>query len=276
MTMPNQQPERHTKSSLRDSVLEQIAAKNITPTKHWVFMLREIGIWACAVIAVVIGALGLAATLHSLSQSDIAFYAKGPGPLFGFLSSSLPIIWILVLLAMILLTRFQIQHAKNGYRYRFVVMLIVLTTIILGLLFHLLHAGRFIERQLSLHAPRAVECFIPHQAPWQRPEDGVLGGVVTQTDEANELFVIHTIENTDWTIDATEAEIRNKKNDIIVVEPEVSVHMFGTKTGDQTFQADTIRVDDTMTAQRPDSAPCGNPLKKGQRPLPPKPMMQRE
>ncbi len=266
MTMPNQQPEHHTTSSLRESVLEKITAENITPKKYWVFVLREIAIWACAGIAVVIGALGFAAGFHSLAESDVLFYAQGPGPLLGFLSSSLPIIWILVLIAMIFLTRFQIQHAKNGYRYRFVVLLIVLATIILGLLFHLLHAGRFIERQIALRAPNAVECFVPRHTPWERPEDGVLAGRVLRMENNGTIVVVRTPHQDDWIVFTDTAEIQSTEKNIIGILPNQFVKILGATVGTLQFRADTIRIDAFDVEDQNDRRPCRPPRPQDEKP----------
>ncbi len=266
MTTANQHnPEPRTKPSIRDAVLHEITTNNITPKKHWVFLLREIAIWICAVVAVLIGGLGLAAMLHSLSASDIGFYLQGPGPLFRFLSSSLPIIWIIVLLAMILLTRFQIRHAKNGYRYRFVVFLIVLATIIVGLGFHLLHAGRFIERQLALRAPNAVECFVPRHAPWERPEDGVLAGRVLRMESDENSIVVRTPRQDDWIVFTDTAEIQSAEETIRDVLPNQFVKILGATVGTLQFRADTIRIDAFDGSDQNDRKPCRPPRPQGKK-----------
>lgn len=191
-----------TTESVSKRVLEAIEEKKITPTARWKFLLRRSVLWGTGALAVIVGAVAVAAALYSLEHSGFRYYAVTHTSLASFLISTLPYVWIIALAAFSWIAYYNIRHTEGGYRYPFaiIISLSVLGSVGLGTLLYADGLGRVIDERAGNFAPFYTPTVMVQKELWHHPEDGRLAGEVVSFSEEEGVLVVRTFDGILWRV----------------------------------------------------------------------------
>ena len=98
------------------NILDKIKENKITPKPKWQFRLEQVGIWALAVLSLIIGAKAFAVIIFRLVNNDWEIREHLGRSLLNHALLTLPYLWIIVMVLFILLAYYNARHTKKGYR----------------------------------------------------------------------------------------------------------------------------------------------------------------
>lgn len=194
--------------SLADKIINDIETKHITPiAKKW-YWLRTIALWALFALTIIAGSVATSLLILAMQgepdeiRRGIAFEQMA--------LSGLPTVLIITTILMIVAGIFIYKSTRYGYRnqgYK-VLLFIVITSISLGSIFHVTHAGFKGHKFLMTHSTSYKKLLLSHQKSlWSKPEKGLLSGTIIKVNF--ETFQIKDWNNQIWIIDDIDAHWRN-------------------------------------------------------------------
>jgi hypothetical protein len=174
--------EEHTEKqpeSCKGSVMERIACGDVCPRSKVFFKTREYLVWFLWGLSVVLGALAVAVALFVVSYQKTGMYLHHGRGAFDFFISSLPFLWVGVLVAMVLLAVFHVRHTKRGYRYP--LWILTISSLVLsfagGAVLHLLGVGKYADYHLGQNMRMYTSQEKMEKKLWHAPLEGRLIGV---------------------------------------------------------------------------------------------------
>jgi len=175
---------------LSDQILEKIDARKITPLPRWRFLLLRVSFWILAVFSVIIGSLAIGAMFFIL----IDFYLNGFWTVSHEVTELLlivPYVWVIVFILFIIISQISVRHIGKGYRYR--LLTIVSTNIILSVIFGsiLTYAGvgKMVHQYLN-NIPLYSSAIYDSKDAWDRPVIGRLSGIVVSVVDGNNFSIM--------------------------------------------------------------------------------------
>jgi hypothetical protein len=205
MTTP-QETAHKREQDMASVVLSRIESEGVQVTPRAHFLLREGVVWAVGVLSVILGALGVAAIIFTARYAEWEYYEATHDTLLTFGVEVMPYTWILALLVFAVLAYESVRHTKRGYRYSVLTLISVSvgTSVLFGGLLYVVGAGPFIDAHLGARIPLHRSLAETQLRMWDKPERGVIAGVVTEVSEARDAFtlrspsqVLHTIRMDD-------------------------------------------------------------------------------
>ena len=240
-------------------VLHSIEEQHIEPKPRWNFLLKEYVVWGVGTVAVIIGGLAVAVIIAVASSGDIDLLEKGGLSKAAGILSLIPLFWVLIVLLFIVAANYYIRHTKHGYRYSLVTLvpMVLLSSLLLGVGFHYTEVGEKIDFVFEERVPYYAEYISPRHKIWTHPEEGRVVGKIILIQEGG-VFVIQTIQNNEWTVHATEAEIEG------FLQPDIVVRVIGEYEDDEDedeayIDAEYIKV---VAPERPFGRPGKAPKNK--------------
>lgn len=192
--------------SVGNSVLDKIKEEKIQPKRRWQFLLRNYVVWGVGVVALFVGALAFAVTIHLVSNSGIELYQELGGGTIRFLLLSLPYVWIVLIILFIIIADYYFKHTKRGYKYQLqtVVAASIVGSLLLGGGMHAAGIGKAADDVMAKHVPQYERIMNRHDAVWNRADKGMLLGVITEvTDE--EIIMLLDKKQEEWTVNIKDA-----------------------------------------------------------------------
>ncbi|EKD23567.1 MAG: hypothetical protein ACD_81C00218G0011 [uncultured bacterium] len=191
-------------------ILQTLQNKQIEPLPRWVFLARQIAIISAFVLSVVIGGISVSVILSSLSE--VADFGMGrimrmhPGP---FLFTYLPYIWVVVMGLFSISAYMEMRHTKGGYRYQSITIVgaSILASLLLGVAFHTVGMGRFVDRRVSEAIPQYRGLDARKMHLWMQPQMGMLAGRIV-SGNATTTFVLEDFSGTQWIVESADAVVR--------------------------------------------------------------------
>lgn len=223
---------------LSEKILNKIKEKNIAPKAKIIFVLKNIAFWVLFVFSVVIGSLATSIIIWVLKNNDWELQRYINENLFGFTLKTFPYLWLGVLLLFIGVAYLNYTHTKHGYRHQYylVVLVSIVSSLILGSVFHLAGLGPRIENTLVKKVPVYNKMVEKDSMFWQKPNDGLLAGkVLIIQDEAH--FVLVDLQSREWNIICEDCL---KMGPPIV--PGIRIKVVGNPMPEQSFMAEVIKM----------------------------------
>lgn len=151
MTNHTHQPHEH----LTERVLGRIENEHVTPRPRWEFIVKNYFFWIFGALAVVFGALAVAATLFEIVSVDWHLAGATNTDFLAFFFAAAPFFWVAALALFILVGYLNIRCTNHGYRYPLVIIALgaVLMALALGSAFYMTGFGRAIEEIVDGHTP---------------------------------------------------------------------------------------------------------------------------
>lgn len=145
----------HHQDHFSERVFERIKDEHVRPRPRWEFLLKNYFFWALGVLAVVFGALAVAAMLFEITNVEWGAGIASGSSLTAFLFEALPFFWAITLALFILIGYLNIRWTNHGYRYSLALIALgaILTSLALGTGLYLLDVGRAVEETVDSHTP---------------------------------------------------------------------------------------------------------------------------
>lgn len=215
-----------------DKVLEKIRKEQLKPRPRWQFLLREGGQWAGFALL----ALAAAALLGLLWY----FWSDGPwlsaeGLGRGLFFGRGPLVLSLLLVLAAVLALLDFRSTGRGYRYPLaaVAAVLVIGAAAAGWGMERLGVSRRLDAAFSA-APLYQDRESYMKEVWQRPEDGLLAGEITEAGGSR--FRLEDFDGKEWTVEAGRAVMRHG----LAPAAGLKVKMIGRAVGSD-FVAEEVR-----------------------------------
>lgn len=224
-------------TDLEKKILDQIEKRQLAPRPYAYFLARRSVFWTLAIVSILLGAISTDVMIYGVLD-----YIGPSRPLIEELPfydwfESLPFVWLVLLVLFVASAFFGLHKTKRGYRYRVSRVLAgaILTSVILGVLFHRFDVGKRIHQYLNANVP-AYERFVrSREDQWSVPDKGLLGGYVLAVSDAKSL-TLRGFRGREWTVDFSKASI--SLSEPLMDEGIIAIR--GVRTGDTTFRAQSI------------------------------------
>ena len=223
-------------NNFAEHLLERIKKENISPKPRWHFLLKNYVVWGFGALALIFGSAAISVIIYLLKYNNWEMGLRLDGGFLSFFLITLPYFWLISLGLFILVLSYNIKHSPKGYRYKFsfIIIFAILTSIILGELFFILGLGRKIDDVLGQRAPFYSKMFNPQMNFWFNPEEGRLAGLAN-LNEGN-LTIIDPAGKV-WEV-IIPAEISNNL-ELFNSQP---LHLIGEATSETIFEAKIIKI----------------------------------
>jgi len=225
-------------SDISKNIMKKIEEKNIKPIPKWQFVLLHIGLFVMFGFAILFGSLAFGLILFHISRTDWEIVPRLANGIHSFIYV-LPYMWIIIVGLMIFMATLVYKHTHKGYRLRpsIVVATSIIASLLMGLILFATKSAEGIERTLRENIRPYDQYRELREKIWQAPERGILPGKVINI-EINSIMLLDDFSGKRWEIDIEDAVIPP-----FTLKPKVGdrVVVIGGKTGQNTFDAETIR-----------------------------------
>lgn len=210
MTKHDINTDTRARDPLAERVLSRIESERIAPRPRWTFSAKNIAFWALGALAVLLGALAVAAGLFELAVVDWRLSSVTHPNFVSFFFSAAPVLWGVALALFIGFGYVNIRRTRHGYRYPLPLIMIgaVLTSLTLGSVLYLAGFGGRIEAALGDHPPFYRPILVAERAWWSAPQRGLLLGEVTAVGPDLDSFTLRDASGKSWDVNA--ADLRNR------------------------------------------------------------------
>lgn len=220
-----------------EALLKKIKDGKLKPVPKWRWSLRNILIWACGLVSLILGALSVALIICLQQFNDMPMYAQMNTGALEMIAVIVPLFWFISLAVFVAAIYFNVKQTKKGYRYRptYILVASLCLSLILGFGFHLVGVGAVIDDWLSERAPYYDRVMSPHLHYWSDPERGRLIGMVS-SEMIDNSFTLTSPDQGEWQIFFES----NKDEPLPVIRQGAPVRCLGHKIAEGTFIARKI------------------------------------
>ncbi len=227
-------------TDISKKTLEKIKKEQVHPKPRWYFLTRDYFFWIMFVITTLLGGVAFGMILFITTNLDWDIYQYLGLSLPEAVVTSLPYLWIALLVFFLFITYYNFIHTRRGYRYRFVVIFLIslLISILLG--FGFFHYGwtENVERQLRARIPGYQHMVYTGENQWMQPEKGLLSGTIVEINVEEKSLRLKDHHGKEWTIDINNAMIRGN----LSLTKNLEIKILGKKVSEDFFEANEIRI----------------------------------
>lgn len=217
-------------------IARRIEQQGIKPFPKWYFTLTNGLIWSAAIISSGIGTGAIALIAYNISSKDWDLYKQLGDSHLGYIFTSLPYLWIILMTFALLISVFDIKHSKSGYRLSpfKLATITIFIPVFLGLIIFASGGGQKIDDYLGKTIASYQTVNSAKEYTWNQPEKGLFSGTIVQI-EGNSLIVKND-SGVIRKVDITQAQIKGRAQ----INLDNKIKIIGTLNND-TFQAREIR-----------------------------------
>ncbi len=208
--------EQNGQRGIASSVLSRIEAEHVVPIPRSRFVVKEGVVWATGAFAVVMGSLGVASIIFTARYSEWEYYEATHDTILTFAMDIAPYAWLISLLVFTVLAYEAIRHTKRGYRYPVPVLTLVVlgTSAIGGSAISAAGGGHFADH-LAAYVPPYRSLEERKLIVWNKPERGLIAGIVTDISEGGASFTLRSPSNELHTIHTDTIDPRMMENVVV-------------------------------------------------------------
>lgn len=227
-----------TSEYLKNQVLEKIRKESIKPTEKWKIDLANDVFWSGFIFLSLLSGLSLSALVYMLSQADWNFPSSAAIGRVEYVLSVLPYFWIVLLLVFLVLSHYNLRSTKKGYRYEFgkIAGVTFLIVIVSGTIIYVAKAHVAVDEVFFRKVPFYVKLANPKEAVWNRPEKGLLGGMIIISSP--EALEIEDFSGRQWRVVSLDKAIVRPKVELM---PNNEIKIIGKILEQNIFDAREIR-----------------------------------
>jgi len=220
------------------SVLEEIREKKIQPKSKWHFILKEYIVWFVFFVNIFFGSLSVAVVLYLIEVSDWGLCPMTGSNLLGLVLITLPYFWLLAFLTFLLVAYYYYEHTKAGYRYGFIkiVFLNISVSVALGAGLYAVGAGERAEIEFAKRATFYKDMKVRQNQIWNKPEKGMILGVIREVDVENEQFILKDLSGESWLVEVSDTRMHRG----VIIRRDFDVKVFGERQENKIFVARDI------------------------------------
>jgi hypothetical protein len=142
-------------SKISENIVGQIRESGIRPKARWRFVVANLLLLLALIATVVVGGLVMSLVFLKIGDLDWEYLSWGGERGLPRILESLPLIWLLLLVLMLLLSVWVFEKTEAGYRFRPV--WLVLGSIAVSTIFGAV--------AYALHGPEMVDAFLRNALP---------------------------------------------------------------------------------------------------------------
>lgn len=217
--------------------MERLKKEKLRPLPKWRFVLIDASFWALIVSAVLFSAVAVAVGGYLLFQIDWEALRYMRGGSVGIFFLYVPYIWFAILAVLLASVFYFIRKTKEGYKYKWVVILFsfLVSALSFGIVAHFARVGKiaddFAYRRIPLYGN-----FTPGmERMWQRSDDGFLAGTINSIGK-NKVEITDLAGNK-WEVIISKETVLGGP---LEIEEASFVKIIGRKQTENIFKADTI------------------------------------
>ncbi len=187
---------------LTDKILHTIKEQHIVPKPRWQFLVQRSLVWTAAGFAALLGSVSFSVMLFEVVNNDWEVLEYLPKPPITHVVTTLPYIWIGVLILFIGLAYYNVRHTRGAYKYHaywLVAASIVFSMVVGGALYGF-GLGPKIDRLLAERAPFLFRGPDDRILIWMQPQQGLLAGQVTTMLSGVGMFQLMSFDGNSWII----------------------------------------------------------------------------
>ncbi len=186
----------HTEGQIAADIFARIEKEGICPRPKWHFLMRESVVWSLGIASIVVGALALCGTLFEFRNAWWDVYEATHESFFMFVWDMLPLVWVAVFGLFLFSAYSFLRATRRGYRYSFTLVVVVslVSTGVLGVAFHVVGAGRFVDERVGAFMPFHHSLMVREREVWMLPAEGRIAGVVREIPFAEDIFWIEGVD----------------------------------------------------------------------------------
>ncbi len=210
-----------------NKVISTIKSSGIKPISKKYFLFKRYLVISLGILVTIMGAYVFAKTVATLLVIPWDSWDYVFGNVSSFLYSSLPIIWMVLLIVFVTLIPFIIEKTKQGYKYKKIILVLfsIISSIVLGVIF--LTIGSFSGTNNFL-----VNDVIKKEARnWTSPESGRISGHVVTI--GTDSIILEDLRSKVWAVDISNILAGSRS----VLEKTEDVRIIGLQIDENTFLA---------------------------------------
>ncbi len=189
-------------SDLTKKTLAAITERHIQPVPFWVGWLENSAYWIGGVVLVVLSALVMSVSWHTLFEIDWNAYLRADFSWWQMILSGVPLFSFFVLMIFLWMSVLLLHRTRRGYRYPMLLLVGIFfsTSLVFGYFLEGSPLDEPTEHFLLTALPGAGNFLIPSvERQWSQPERGLLGGTVLSAD-ATHLQLLDASQRL-WSVD---------------------------------------------------------------------------
>ena len=192
-----------------NKILDALKEEDVKCKSRLSFLMKDWLLWASAGFVILLGALGIAATLAIIAMADWDLVERLEHTHASFALMSVPPAWILLVILFIILADYNIRHTRRGYKLSLLKLVgaVIGSSVVLGVLLFSVGAGAIVDREFAEHMPYYDHVANRKPLHLLQPEYGVLAGIVQSIDDEEDIWTVEDIKKNIWSVEVEEAEI---------------------------------------------------------------------
>ncbi|MDD4364043.1 MAG: hypothetical protein PHD33_07580 [Atribacterota bacterium] len=227
-------------SDISKEILEKIKKEKVSPKPKWYFLTRNYFFWTMFIINTILGGIAFGMILLTITKLDWDIFNYLGMGLPKALITSIPYLWVVILLFFVFVTYHNFVHTRTGYRYRIILIFVISLSIsiFLGLIFYQYGLTEVVEKHIRNRIPGYHRLVYTGEKQWMHPEKGLITGIIGKIDVQNKSILLKDYFNQEWDVDYSEAKIRGS----ILLAEGLNIKIIGNKTSEEKFSATEIRI----------------------------------
>lgn len=224
--------------SCKKGVMSRIECGEVCPRSKTFFQTQECAVWLLWAISVVVGALAVAVTFFVFTHRQYALYEATHDTFFTFMVDVLPLLWIFVFGAMVLVAVYNLRHTKKGYKYP--LWQIFGSSMVLslagGAALHLLGLGYTTDHMLGQKMGMYNSQDKIEQKMWQDPEEGrLLGRFEGPLPPPSTMMLFKDVSGDEWQVNVSDLS----PDEQVIIGGQDTVRLLGkiTDEGNMIFHS---------------------------------------
>jgi len=220
--------------------LEKIKNEQVHPKPRWYFLTRDYFLWIMFAITTLLGGIAFGMILFITTNLDWDVYKYLGISLSEAVVTSLPYLWIALLILFLFVTYYNFIHTRKGYRYRFIFIFLIslLISVLLGFGFYQYGWTERVERQLKLRFPGYHNMVYTSENQWMQPEKGLLSGKIIEINFNSQSLRLKDHLNKEWEIDYSQAKVKGSFS----LSENLEIKIIGKQLSEDVFKAAEIRI----------------------------------
>ncbi len=219
-------------------LIETIKEQDIRPRPRWHFTLKNTVILVGFLVSVLLGALAFSIVLFAIQQTDFNLLSHLSHSRLELFLGLLPVFWLLLLIAMLLMSMYSLRHSPRGYKYPHWRQLFYSAafSLLLGTLFFITGGAHRLEHAFEVNVSFYESINQKKIAFWMHPEAGQLAGQIDRVEAG--VLQLTDFHGRRWRIRYDEDTFIPP---VVLLEEGTWIKLVGSVQSDHEFAADEVR-----------------------------------
>jgi len=215
---------------ISDKVIEAIKTKRIVPTPRWEFLLKDVVVWALAVLGLVVGSIATAVVIFITLNDDFR-YVAGSTSITKQVLLDIPYFWLTLIIIFGAVAIYNLRHTRHGYRYGVLLILggSIIASVVLGSVVYVTGGAASLEEIFYQRIPFYHQMFIIQGQLWNAPEQGRVAGEVIHVGP--DYITVKDVHGAVWEVPTT----------TYFFKPGQRIRLFGSPTDNTQFQPRVLK-----------------------------------